>query len=169
MSLMLASGNFFAYLSTYFIAVLPFIEAKGAIPIGMSLGLSPVSAFFCSYVGSLTPVPFLLTLTIPALEYLEKNKKLIRLSRKIRKYIHKKTSKVTTQDNQLIASSLKKPIKLFALFFLVAIPIPGTGVWSGSLVASAFKLNVKHAFFVIAIGNFFASSVIFLATFGFFV
>ena len=62
-----------------------------------------------------------------------------------------------------------KPIKLFALFMFVAIPLPGTGVWSGSLVAGALKLKPTHAFFAIALANFFSSVLIFLATFGFFV
>ena len=165
-NLLLYSGSFLAHFSTFFIAVLPFIEAKGAIPIGMSLGLSPINSFFCSYIGSLVPVPFLLMLITPLLAYLNNNKKLGNLAKKINNYISKKTTKIQNKNDKMLVD---KPIKLFALFMFVAIPLPGTGVWSGSLVAGALKLKPTHAFFAIALANFFSSVLIFLATFGFFV
>lgn len=165
---LLYTSGIFSYFSTFFIAVLPFIEAKGAIPIGMSLGLSPITSFFCSYIGSLVPIPFLLLLFAPFMEELNKSKKLEKWAKKINNYIGKKTKKITTQQ-QTSNEKQDKPIKILTLFMFVAIPIPGTGVWSGSLVASALKLNKTQSFFTIAGANFFASLLVFLATFGFFV
>ncbi|MDD4211214.1 MAG: small multi-drug export protein, partial [Clostridia bacterium] len=117
-NLLLYSGNFLAHFSTFFIAMLPFIEAKGAIPIGMSLGLSPINSFFCSYIGSLVPVPFLLMLIIPLLNYLSTNKKWSNWAKKLNNYIIKKTTKVQSLNEKIIVD---KPIKLFALFMFVAI------------------------------------------------
>ena len=159
-------SGFFAPASVFFIATLPFIEAKGAIPIGMSLGLSPINSFFCSYLGSMLPVLFLLLLMSPFLEYLNNNKKFSKLAKKINNYIAKKTNKVKTQNKE---QKMDKPFRLFTLFIFVALPLPATGVWSGSLVAAALKLKFSHAFFTIALANFFASVLVSLATFGFFV
>jgi uncharacterized membrane protein len=158
--------SFFAPLSVFFIAALPFIEAKGAIPIGMSFGLSPIDSFFCSYLGSMLPVPFLLILITPFLEYINSNKKFAKLSQKINNYISKKMRKIKTQNKE---EKLDKPVRFFTLFIFVALPFPATGVWSGSIVAKALKIKTSHAFFAIALGNFFASVLVFLATFGFFV
>ena len=158
--------GFFAPISVFFIAMLPFIEAKGAIPIGMSLGLSPTNSFFCSYFGSMVPVLFLIILIEPLLEYLNNNKKLNKLSKKINNYIAKKAKKIKAQNKDI---KLDKQVRLFALFIFVALPLPATGVWSGSLVAGALKIRPSHAFFAIALGNFFASALVFLATFGFFI
>lgn len=161
---LLSINGFFAYFSTMIIAALPLLEVKGAIPIGMGLGLSPVTSLFCSYIGSLIPVPFLLNLLSPFMEYLNNNPKLSKWSQKLNNYIHKNTQKmkekVVKQD---------KPIHAFAVFLFVALPLPGTGVWSGSVVASALKINKTQAFVAIALANFFSSILIFLATFGFFV
>ena len=105
-------------------------------------------------------------LIIPLLNYLSTNKKWSNWAKKINNYINKKTTKVQSLNEKIIVD---KPIKLFALFMFVAIPLPGTGVWSGSLVAGALKVKPTHAFLIIALADFFSSSLIFLATFGFFV
>jgi len=159
----LTANHFFSYFSTFFIAMLPFIETKGAIPIGMGLGLSPLTSFCFSFLGSLIPVPFLLNLMAPIMEYINKNPKWEKLSKKMNNFIHKNTMKIKANLGS------DKPIKTFAVFMFVALPVPGTGVWSGSIIASALNLKKTHSFIAIALGNFFASSLIFLATFGFFV
>jgi uncharacterized membrane protein len=156
-----------AYFSTVFIAVLPFIEAKGAIPFGMSLGLSPLASFVCSYVGSMLPVPILLSLIIPLLKYLNTSKKFKKLNDKLRKYIDNKSSRIKGQN--MVDNSVQKPLKSLALFTFVALPLPGTGVWSGSLVAGALNVKKLQAFAVIAFANLFASAIIFLVSFGFFI
>jgi uncharacterized membrane protein len=160
----LCINNFFANFSVMLIAVLPLIEAKGAIPIGMSMGLSPLTSLCFSYIGSLLPVPFLLHLLTPFMDYINHQPKFYKLSQKLNQYIHKKTSKISKNN-----WTSDKPIRFFAVFLFVALPLPGTGVWSGSVVASAFHMKKTNAFIAIASANFFASMLIFLATFGFFV
>jgi uncharacterized membrane protein len=87
-------NNFFAYFSTMLIAALPLLEVKGAIPIGMGLGLSPLTSLCFSYVGSLIPVPFLLNLLDPLMEYINNRPKFSKLSQKLNNYIHKNTQKL---------------------------------------------------------------------------
>lgn len=164
MIFMLAKFSFAKYLTAIFIAVLPFIEAKGAIPIGLGIGLSPTESFCCSYLGSMLPVPILLTLIIPTLEYLNKKTKFKKFSSKIINYINKKTVKMEGVASD--SSEYKKPFKLMTLFTFVAIPFPGTGVWSGSLIAAMLNVNKKQAFFIIAFANLFASSLIFMVSMG---
>ncbi len=163
MILLLKNFSLIKFFSVMFIAVLPFIEAKGAIPIGIGIGLSPTESFFVSYVGSMLPVPILLTLMIPFLEYLNSKTKFKKISQRLLNKINKKGQKIKKQS---LTNNLDKPFKLMTLFTFVALPLPGTGVWSGSLVAALMNINKKRAFFTIALANLFASGLIFFVSMG---
>lgn len=77
---------FTTVLTVLFTAALPVIELRGAIPVGISLGLSPLHAVIISFVGSMIPVPFILLTIKPVFNYLKKTKLL-------NKYIHKLTER----------------------------------------------------------------------------
>lgn len=160
-------GGLFKIFSTLFIAVMPFIEAKGAIPIGMGIGLNPAESFVFSFIGSMLPVPILLTLIVPFLNFLNKKTKYKKLYKNINNYVLKKTQKFKKKQRKNLGQSGSfKSVKLLTLFTFVALPFPGTGVWSGSVVAGVMNVNKKRAFLVIALGNLFASGIIFLLSLG---
>ena len=134
-------------------AALPIIELKGAIPVGISLGLSPLHAFFLSFIGSLIPVPFILILIKPIFDNLRKTKVFRALI------------------NMLIARSFNKSnfIRKYGplgLLIFVALPIPGTGVWSGSLIAALLNIRYKRAFPSIIIGNLISGTIVWLLSVG---
>lgn len=128
-------------------ATLPIIELKGAIPAGISLGLSPVHAFILSFIGSMIPVPIILFTIRPIFNYLKKTKY-------FRKMIHNLTDKSLNKSGNI------QKYGIWGLFVFVAIPLPGTGVWTGSLIASLLDMRFKWVFPAILFGNLIAGILI---------
>ena len=138
-----------------FTAALPIIELKGAIPVGISLGLSPRHSFILAYIGSILPVPIILFTIRPIFNYLRKTKTFKNLVGKI-------------TDRSMNKSGNIKKYGYWGLFLFVAIPLPGTGVWTGSLIASLLNMRFKLAFPAICIGNLIAGILIVLLSHGIF-
>lgn len=130
-------------LTVFLTALLPVIELKGAIPVGISLGLSPQHAAAIAFLGSITPVPFILFTIRPIFNQLKKTKPL-------EKIVNRLTSKSMAKSGRI------QKYGAWGLFFFVAIPLPGTGVWTGSLIASLLDMRFKWAFPSIVLGNFVA-------------
>lgn len=142
----------------FIISALPIIELRGAIPIGHLLDLNPLKVLVISILGSTLPVPFLLIFLNPIFKKI-RNYSFFR--RKIDKVTHRTLSKI---------KNIKK-FSLISLLIFVAVPIPSTGVWSGSLAASLLNLNKKKAFLAIFIGNTIAGvlvTILTISTFSFF-
>ncbi len=135
------------------IAALPIIELRGAIPVGISLGLSPIHSAILSFIGSMIPVPFILFTIRPIFTYL------------------KTTRTFKSLVNKLINKSVNKRIWIerygyLGLLMFVSIPIPGTGVWSGSLAAAFLNMRFIYAFPAIMIGNLIAGIIVMLLSHG---
>jgi uncharacterized membrane protein len=136
--------NFFSTELTVMVtAALPVIELRGAIPVGISLGLTPLHAAVLSFIGSMIPVPIILFTIRPIFNYLKGTRFFRRLV------------------NNLTHKSLHKGGKIqkygaWGLILFVAIPLPGTGVWSGSLIAALLDMRLKWAFPAILVGNLLA-------------
>lgn len=128
-------------------AALPIIELRGAIPVGMSLGMSPVHATVISFIGSTIPVPFILFTIRPIFNYLKKTKL-------FKKLVHKLTDKSHNKSGNI------QKYGAWGLLIFVAIPLPGTGVWSGSLAAALLDMRFKWAFPAILVGNLIAAVII---------
>lgn len=132
-------------LSVLFMSMLPFIELRGSIPFGVSLGISPFDATIIGFLGSMIPVPFILFTIRPIFNYLKTKKTFEAL-------IDRLSKRAVNGDGQKIIK-----YGVLGLIVLVAVPIPGTGVWSGSLIASLLDMRFKLAFPAIMIGNFLAA------------
>jgi len=134
-------------LMVLFIATVPIIEMRGAIPIGISLGLSPLHSTIISLIGSLIPVPFILFTIRPIFNKLKKTKMFKRLVHRIINRSNSKSGKIQKYG-------------AIGLLVFVAIPLPGTGVWSGSLAAALLDMRFKYAFPAILVGNTIAAVLI---------
>jgi len=131
-----------------FTAAMPIIELRGAIPVGISLGLSPMHATILSLIGSMIPVPFILFAIRPIFNYLKTTKTFNKLIHKI-------------MHHSLEGSGQKvQKYGVLGLILVVAIPLPGTGVWSGSLAAVLLNIRFKWAFPAIFIGNIIAAFLV---------
>jgi uncharacterized membrane protein len=104
-------------------AAMPVIELRGAIPIGIAVGLSPMHATVLSLIGSMLPVPFLLFSIRPIFNYLKSTNTFNQL-----------IDKITRHSLEGSRDKIQK-YGVLGLVIIVAIPLPGTGVWSGSLAA----------------------------------
>jgi len=134
-------------LTVILIAALPLIELKGAIPIGLARGLSLTLSFWLSYFGSCLPcIPILLILR-PVLHYLSHTPTLSPLAN----WLEKRLLKHRKQIDQY---------GVFGLFVFVAIPLPGTGVWTGSGLSAILKMKFWPSVIAIFAGNLVAGFLI---------
>ncbi len=135
-------------LTVLFTAALPIIELRGAIPVGIALGLTPLHALAISFIGSMIPVPFILFLIRPIFKWMKSTNLLKGIAEKI-----------TLRSKSKNSHQIQK-YGAWALVIIVAIPLPGTGVWSGSLAAALFDIRFKWAFPAILVGNFMAAMAV---------
>ena len=132
--------NFPPQLAVFFIAMIPLIECTGAIPFGMLvLNLPLWEVLPIAIIGNILPVPFILLLIRPVINWLKKTRFLKPLAHWIEGKAEKKKDKVLKYSK-------------WGLFLFVAIPIPGTGAWTGALVAALLDLRVRSAFVTILFG-----------------
>ncbi len=135
-------------LEVMIISAVPLIEQRGAIPIGIIVyGLNPYAVFAASFLGSLIPVPFILLLFNVIFEWMKRFK----FFSAINKYIERKLDK---------GSKKVQKYEKIGLILFVAIPLPTTGLWTGSAVAAFLKLDFKKSFIYIAIGGIISATII---------
>ena len=128
------------YLATLIISMIPVIELRGAIPIGVSLGLSHAEAMGISIIGNMLPVPFIILFIRPIFRWMtRKSGKLARLAEKLETKAEGKWDKIHRYQ-------------FFALTIFVAIPLPGTGAWSGALIAAVMNMRLRNALPSIVLG-----------------
>jgi uncharacterized membrane protein len=132
-------------------SVLPVIELRGAIPLGLGMGLGLWESFILAFIGSCLPVPILVFFFKPIMAWLRKTKLFRRFAEWLQRRTERHSSKVKVRKYTLLG-----------LFIFVAIPIPTTGVWTGSMIASFLDIRAKHAIPVIMAGNL-AAGIIVLA------
>ncbi len=129
------------------IAIMPFVELKLALPVGLSLGMGVPESFIYSYIGSLIPMPFILFFIRDVFIFL-----------KSRRFLKNTINKLIEKSNLKYENLIK--YKKFGLFVFVAIPLPGTGVWSASLIANIVNLDKISSLIVISLGNLIAGIII---------
>ena len=135
-------------------AALPIIELRGAIPFGVLWGLSPFHATLISFLGSMIPVPIILFTIRPIFNWMKQFK-----------YLKGIVERLTLSSEKKNAGKIQK-FGAWALIPIVAIPLPGTGVWSGSLAAALLNIRFKWAFPAILLGNFIAAMAVVALTNG---
>ena len=143
------------YLATFIISMIPVIELRGAIPIGVSLGLSHAEAMGISIIGNMLPVPFIILFIRPIFRWMtRKSGKLARLAEKLETKAEGKWDKIHRYQ-------------FFALTIFVAIPLPGTGAWSGALIAAVMNMRLRNALPSILLGVLIAGILVSGITYGF--
>lgn len=140
-------------LMTFVMAMVPVVELRGAIPLGVAAGLTPSVAAVTAMIGNMVPVPFILLLI----------RKIFRLLRKI-SWLGPKIDALEKRAH-LKGRTVKK-YRTLGLVLLVAIPLPGTGAWTGALVADVLDIRMKTALPAIAVGVVIAGCVITALTCG---
>ncbi|MBQ7597351.1 MAG: small multi-drug export protein [Clostridia bacterium] len=142
-------------LLVFLISLLPILELRGGMIAARILGLPFLKAFVFCFIGNMVPIPFILLFIRRIFQWLKRfsfvNGTIERLeARSVRK-----------------AATVKK-YRLWGLLLLVAIPLPGTGAWTGALVADLLDIRIKHALPVIAAGVLIAGAIMSAVTYGIF-
>lgn len=139
---------------TFLMAMVPVVELRGAIPYGVIAGLSVQQAFVLAVIGNLLPIPFLVVFTRKVFEWLRtKSDGLDRMVCRLEAKADK--------NKELVEKS-----EFFGLMLLVAIPLPGTGAWTGALVAAMLDMRLKRAMPAIILGVLVAGVIVTTLTYG---
>ena len=138
---------------TFFMSMVPVIELRGALPSGVAMVLSPWTAFAVSVIGKMVRVPFIILFIRMLLDWMKKFDAFRRIAEKLEAKAKKHEDKIVKYE-------------ALGLFILVALPLPGTGAWTGSLVAAIFDLRLKSAVPVIFAGVITAGLIVLFITYG---
>lgn len=123
----------------FLISMVPLVELRGAVPLGLGLGMHWGEVLPICYLGNLLPIPFLLLFGAKVLKWLETLPLLSRFS-------------IWYQNKLLGKSEQVSKYAHWGLFLFVAIPMPGTGAWSGAVIATLLQMQRGKAFLSIAAG-----------------
>ena len=141
------------YLWVFFLSMVPVLELRAAIPVGATLGLEWVANYLICVIGNMIPVPFILLFIRHVLEWMKKVPHLNKIAIWVENKAQKNTPKV-----QKYAS--------LGLLLFVALPLPGTGAWTGALVAAMLDMRMKYAIPSIFCGVLIAGLIMSLASYG---
>lgn len=148
------------YLCTMIISMCPLVELKGAIPIGMSSelwgdnALVGIQAFLISLVGSSIIIFLLPVFFEKVINLCKKTKTFKKVALAVEKRTLEKSQKLQQRGNGV-------GVRWLSIFLFVAVPIPLTGVWTGSCVAVALKLNYWQTVSAVFFGNWLAGFLVF--------
>ena len=175
------------------ISILPVIELRGSIPAGAAMGIPFYLNYLLSVAGNLLPVPFILMFIPKILDFLARFKIFRPIVNWLRKKAEKNKGKIIKESKGgeadeglsaeivelensggesigeavVIPKKEKMSVAIFvALMIFVAIPFPGTGAWTGSLVAALFNLPKRKSFLAVTLGVLISGIVMCLASYG---
>ena len=139
---------------TVLVSMIPVVELRGGIPFGVSLGLSVPAAYLAAVIGNLLPIPFIIVYIRRVFRWLRKSlPRLDRMVDALERKAHLKGRIITRY-------------KYLGLTLFVAIPLPGTGAWTGALAAAFLDMPLRRAMPAVILGVLTAGVVISVLTFG---
>lgn len=142
------------FVLTLLVSMIPVVELRGGIPFGVAAGLPVWAAYLAAVIGNLLPVPFIVVYIRRVFLFMRKHMpRLNSLVDRMEEKAHLKS-----------ASVLKYQYLGLAIF--VAIPLPGTGAWTGALVAAFLDMRLKNAMPSIAGGVLSAGLIISILSYG---
>ena len=123
----------------FLVSMLPLIELRGAVPIGIAAGMPWTEVLPICILGNLLPIPFVLLFGVRLLDWMETLRPFAGFAARYKKKLLSKSAQVTKYAR-------------IGLFLFVAIPLPGTGAWSGAVIATLLKMPPRKAFLSIVLG-----------------
>ena len=149
----LGTGGWHALFMTFLVGMTPVLELRGAIPLGVAAGLPPLTACAAAILGNIVPVPFIMLLVRRIFRWLRKTA-----------FLGPKIDWLERRAH--LKGRVVRKYRLVGLMILVAVPLPGTGAWTGALVASLLDIRMRHAIPAIFAGVVIAGLIITLLTAG---
>lgn len=151
----LISVSFIKEIIVFIIALCPILELRGGLIAASLLNMNPVISYIICIIGNIIPIPFILWLINKILKHMRysKNKKL----NEVACWLDKKVDKHKGQIEKF---------GYLGLVLFVGIPLPGTGAWTGCLIASVLEMDKKKSFLAAILGVFIASIIMMILSFG---
>ncbi|MBS7020743.1 MAG: small multi-drug export protein [Firmicutes bacterium] len=137
----------------FLISLLPILELRGGLIAASLLDLEPFKSFLICFIGNILPLPFIIWFITPIFNRLKKTKLLKGTVEKLENKALSKKEEVTKYE-------------FWGLLLFVAIPLPGTGGWTGALVAAMINMDKKKALLATIFGVFIAGLIMMILSFG---
>ena len=139
---------------TFLLSMVPVIELRGGLPYGIALGLDYPLALAAAILGNMVPVPLIILYIRHIFHWLRKQSP----------WWHEKIEVLERKAH--LKGRLVRKYRTLGLCILVAIPLPGTGAWTGALVAAVMDMRLKSAVPTIFLGVCIASAIMTMVTYG---
>lgn len=140
-------------LIVFIISMMPILELRGGLIAAALLGLNVITAFIICLIGNLLPLPFILWFITPIFNWMKKRPK-------IKGFVEKIENKALSKKDKI------EKKQFWGLLLFVGIPLPGTGGWTGCLIASLLNMNKKKAMLAAFIGVILAGLIVGTFSFG---
>jgi uncharacterized membrane protein len=149
----LLSGKVSKEMIVFVISMVPILELRGGLLAASVLNIDIVKAIWLCVIGNIIPVPFILLLITPIFNWLKKTKT-------FRPLVEKLESRAMGKSDQI------EKYEFWGLVLFVGIPLPGTGAWTGSLIASLLGVKFKKAFPAVILGIAMATVIMSIVSYG---
>ena len=140
-------------LIVFLISLMPILELRGGLIAAALLGLNGVKSFIICFIGNIIPIPFILWLITPIFDYLKRTKLFSGL-------VNKLENKAMSKKEQI------EKYEYLGLMLFVGIPLPGTGAWTGCLIAALLNMDKKKAMLYAILGVIMAGIIMMILSFG---
>ena len=150
---LLTSLHFSKEFIVLFLSAFPVLEVRGGMIVASLLNMNPYKALLLGIIGNLIPIPFLIFLLKPVFNWMRKWKKFAKLISYLEDKAYRKKDKI-------------EKYQFWGILLLVAIPLPGTGAWTGCLVASVFEVDKKISILACSLGVISASLIMWVISYG---
>lgn len=149
----LATIKFGKEILVFIISLLPILELRGGLLAASFLGLDALPSYIITIVGNLLPIPFILLFINKILDWMRNSKHFSKIANWLDSKVEKHKSSIEKYG-------------FWGLVLFVGVPLPGTGAWTGSLIASVLGMDRKKSFLAIILGIVMASIIMMLISFG---
>ena len=146
------SGSMSREILVFVISLFPILELRGGILAGYALQMELLPSFVIAFIGNILPIPFVLLAIKAVFNYMKKTP-----LKNVAYFFEKRALNKSEQVQRL---------GYLGLFLFVAIPLPGTGAWTGALVATLLNLDIKKSFLTIMCGVLGAGIIMSVLSFG---
>lgn len=147
------NSKFGKELIIFIISMMPILELRGGLIAATLLGLEGIPSFIICLIGNIIPIPFILWLITPIFNWLKKTKMFSGMVDKLER-------KAMSKKEQI------EKLQYWGLMLFVGIPLPGTGAWTGCLIAALLNMNKKKAFVAALLGVIMAGIIMMVLSYG---
>ena len=148
-------GKVSSELIAFIVSLLPILELRGGLIAAKLMDIEFARAFIICFIGNIVPIPFILLFIRNIFNLLKRSKRFAVIIQKL-------------EDKSLSKADKVKKYRLWGLFLFVAIPLPGTGAWTGALIADLLDIRIRDAMLAISAGVIVAGLIISALSYGLF-